>query len=142
MAYIAIKPCTFASQSFRIGDTIPDGLIHPENARNLTKMGIVAERSQGDTPTTAQTPAPATVAITIHDDSGEIPLNVTPGGLQAVFDVLCAPVASAEGTISGMTDDDALILLHAADSRKSVKEAVRARAEAISAAEAENGGEA
>ena len=61
-------------------------------------------------------------------------LDLTPEGLQAVFDVLTKKVGEAEATINGMTDPDALILLNLADSRKTVKELTETRGKALSEA--------
>lgn len=127
MAYVALKPCCFAGQRFKIGETIPGGLIHQGAANNLVKMQVIAE--QGGAPA-ATTSAKATVVI--HADEGDLPLELTSDGLQAVFDALTAKAADVEPIIERMTDGDALILLHITDNRKAVKAAAEARAKAIS----------
>lgn len=132
MAYIAQKPCHLAGQAFYIGDIVPDEVIHPGNAKNLLKMGIIAlhggellvESGQG-TIEEAETPA---ARVIIHAEEGDMPLELTEEGLQAVVDVLTAPVADAEAIVKGMTDMDALILLDATDKRKSVQGLAKARA--------------
>lgn len=136
MAYVAIKPCRFAGQSFRIGESVPAELIQPGAAKNLVKMGIIAEEygelvvaSQDNTIEAKN----AETTIVIHAEEGDMPLNPTQEGLQAIFDVLTDNVSAAEQTITGMTDEDALILLHIADSRKSVKELAETRAKELNA---------
>lgn len=135
MAYVAIKPCRFAGQSFRIGESVPAEFIQPGAAKNLVKMGIIAEEvgeifasSMNNT-----TIVKETITIVIHAEEGDMPLNPTQGGLQAIFDVLTDNVSAAEQTINGMTDEDALILLHIADSRKSVRELAETRAKELNA---------
>lgn len=134
MAYIAQKPCRLAGQAFLIGDLVPDEVIHPGNAKNLLKMGIIAETS-GDHISIFQAAEGATsepMVITIHSKDGDLELEPTPEGIQAVFDVLTSSAKDVEPTIKAMTDADALILLDLADSRKSVKELARDRALEIS----------
>lgn len=133
MAYIAVKPCKFAGQSFRIGDSVPDEAIHPGAIRNLIKMGLIAEAEATATKAAdAEKEATPTIKITIHAKEGDLILTPTAEGLQAIFDVLTSSIATAEPTIDEMTDGDALILLDVADNRKSIKELCRTRAQEIS----------
>ena len=139
MAYVALKPCCFAGHRFRIGETIPDEVVHPGNADNAVKMGLIAK--QHDTTQTAELPAATattpveTMTINIHAEEGDLPLNLTAEGLQAVVDVLTSTVDSAEAIVAAMVDADALILLHCTDNRKSVKAAAESRAKALEGGE-------
>lgn len=137
MAYVATKPCKFAGQSFRIGEVVPAEVIQPGAAKNLVKMGIIAEQSGElivSTIETAEAKEPTPYAkVVIHAEEGDMDLNLTPEGLQAIFDVLSSNVSAAEPIISEMTDGDALILLHISDSRKSVKELAETRAKELNA---------
>lgn len=139
MAYVALKPCCFAGQRFKIGESVPDELIHPGAVNNLVKMQIIAEQDGTTTKETDNIQPPA-ITIDIHAEEGDLPLELTNEGLQAVFDVLTGKTAEAEAVIERMTDGDALILLHISDSRKAVKAAAEARAKAISREE-ESAGE-
>lgn len=125
MAYTAIKPCRLAGQSFKIGDIVPAGNIQPGAAKNLVKMGIIAEQGSEEA-------NPSTITIKIQTAEGELPLEVTPEGVQAVFDALNAKASDAEATVAEMTDEEALILLNASDKRKSIQEATEQRAAALS----------
>lgn len=40
--YVALKPCKFAGQQFRIGETIDTSVILKEAAPRLIKMGVIA----------------------------------------------------------------------------------------------------
>lgn len=131
MAFVAVKPCRFAGQSFRIGDSVPDEVIHPGAVRNLIKMGLIAETDAAGKQAETTQKKNSTISITLHAKEGDLTLHPTAEGLQAIFDVLTGSVADAEPTIDGMTDGDALILLDAADNRKSVKELCRTRAQEI-----------
>lgn len=130
MAYIAIKPCRFAGQSFKVGESVPAEVIQPGAAKNLVKMGIIAE-GEGATvkaPVAKPTIKEPEITVIIHADDGDLPLNPTPKGLQSVFDVLTSTANNAEAIIEKMTDGDALILLNATDSRKSIKALTEERA--------------
>lgn len=142
MAFIAVKPCKFAGQRFRIGEEIPADVIQPGAAKNLIKMGVIAERkdeyptAEPDTITAVKIGEEIRmpdVEIIIHAEEGDMPLNPTTEGLQVIFDVLTSNVSDAEPIIKEMTDGDALILLHLADSRKSIKELAETRAKALNA---------
>lgn len=141
MAYVACKPCNFAGQAFRIGDIIPADIVQPGIAKRLIAMGRIAAADGTATETKTAEPEktePATIEIVIHANEGDMPLEVTKEGIQAVFDVLTDKVSAAEKTIEAMEDPDALILLHIADGRKSVKELAETRAKALNS-EAEGG---
>ena len=146
MAYVALKPCCFAGHRFRIGEIVPDEFVHPGNANNAVKMGLIAEQS-GEAGTPAKTaeeqtnPPAATMTVIIHAEEGDMPLDLTQEGLQAVVDVLTSNVDDAEPVIEAMTDGDALILLHLADGRKGVKAAAEARAQALNGDSEESAGE-
>ena len=132
MAYVALQPCRFAGQDFRIGDQIPGDLIHPGAAKNLVKMKKIADTGADDgSAKTVVIPAPA-FSIAIKVEEGEMRLEPTEEGVQAVFSVLTSKAAEAEGIISKMTDADALILLHMSDGRKAIKAAAEERAKALS----------
>lgn len=138
MAYVALKPCRFAGQSFRIGESVPAEVIQPGAAKNLVKMGIIAEESAA-TMAAAPEETQRKITVTIHAEEGDMPLEPTEEGLQALFDVITSNVAKAEPIIEGMKDGDALILLDLADNRKSVKELARTRAQEINAPEESEG---
>lgn len=125
MAYIALKPCRFAGQAFKIGEAIPEGVIHAGQAENLVKMGVLAS-SNGVAPT-----GTSNVVSAVEIKAGDMTLKISKGSLQRIFDTLTANVENAEKIVNKMTDGDALILLHMSDSRKSIKTAAEARAKAL-----------
>ena len=129
MAYTAIKPCRFAGQTYRIGEEVPAEVIQPGAAKNLVKMGIIAESGGAINAAPIKTVKLPAREVVIR--AKEMDLTPTPKGLQAIFDVLTANVSEAETIIEKMTDNDALILLNISDSRKSVKELTEARAKAL-----------
>ena len=146
MAYVALKPCCFAGHRFRIGETVPDEVIHPGNARNAVKMGLIAEHAgeagtPAKTPETPVNPLVEKMTVNIHAEEGDLPLELTQEGLQTVVDVLTSKVEAAEPIVAAMADGDALILLHETDSRKAIKAAAEARAKALNENPEESAGD-
>ena len=132
MSYVALKPCSFAGQSFKVGQPVPLEVLQPGAAKNLVKMAVLAPTpTDGEPAQPVQEQAPATLTIKLHTDKGDVELIPTAEGIQAVFDVLSRKAQEAEAIIAGITDGDALIILHLTDSRKTIKDAVEARAKEI-----------
>lgn len=129
MKLIAMKPCSFGGRKFFIGDEIPAELLMDRALQQ--KMGVIAVLEEEEE---IREIAARGATITVHTDEGDMALSVTNEGLQAVFDVLLGKSGEAESVIAAMEDADALILLHMADSRKSVKAAAESRAKSLKAA--------
>lgn len=141
MPYVALKPCSFAGNSYRVGEAVPEEVILPGAAKNLITMGVLATHKDTDTPNTSPAPAvPATIPIMMHGleydgMKGDVKLDITPEGMQQVFDVLTGSTTDAEPIIDAMTDTQALLLLNLTDKRKTVQAATAARGEALSGTE-------
>lgn len=133
MKLIARKPCSFGGKKFYIGDEIP--VEYVENPTTQEKMGVlfIVEDTEGGESATVQpiVISDPTLTICVHVDGQDMELEPTDGGLQDIFNVLIGTAPAAEAIIGEMTDEDALILLHMADSRKSVKAAAEARAKVL-----------
>ena len=141
--YVAQKPCSFAGKDFKIGDMVPAELIQPGAAPALMKMGLIANTTKDAAPVVPETTGPVvtTVDITVPVEEGRLALDITKEGLQSIVDVLCANVEGAEKIIDEMIDNDALILLHIVDNRKSIKTAAQERAETLNTVEESEEGE-
>lgn len=131
MRLIARQPCSFGGMKFYIGDEVPAELVLDAKAQE--KKGVLAIGEETKLEVICQ-PAPA-ITVNVHAEEGDMPLELTEEGLQAIFDVLNGTADEAADIIEDMTDGDALILLHVTDKRKSVKEAAEARAKALNAGE-------
>lgn len=134
MAYIALKPCRFAGRDFRIGETVPGELVHPGAAVNLVKMKILGKADGEVDNNVVVMPAPA-LSIRLNTENGDLYLEPTEAGIQDVFSVLTSKAAEAEEIVKQMTDADALILLHMADGRKTIKAAAEDRASVLDSKE-------
>lgn len=129
---IALKPCSFGGKKFFIGDEIPAEYVEsPERQEQLGVLKVVRVESEVTEVTENVVIPDPTLSIVVQTNGEEMILEPTDSGIQDVFNVLIGKVAEAEAIINQMTDNDALILLHLADSRKAVKEAAEARAKAL-----------
>lgn len=129
---IALKPCSFGGKKFYIGDEIPAEYVEsPARQEQLGVLKVVNVESEVTEITENVVIPDPTVSIVVQTNGDEMILEPTDSGIQDVFTVLIGKAAAAEEIISQMTDGDALILLHLADSRKSIKEAAEARAKEI-----------
>ena len=134
MAYTALRPCCFAGEKFTVGQSVPAEVIRPGVADALVKMGVIAPQGgQAQDPKAVPAPVEA-VTLTVNAEEGDLALTVSVKALQSVIDVLTGAANQAEGIIQDMTEGDALILLHCADSRKTVMAAAEARGKALSEA--------
>lgn len=140
MKLIAKKPCSFGGKNFYIGDEIPANLVlNPKTQEKMSVLAIVSDDCQVSEPAA---PGDAkekvdTMAVVIHAEEGDLPLDLTAEGLQAVVDVLTSKAEEAEAIVKQMEDGDALILLHIADTRKTIKVAAESRAKALNSKESE-----
>lgn len=133
MKLIAKKPCSFGGQQFFIDNEIPVELVKdPETQEKYGVLVIV----EGDALTPVPTVAPVvvtdpvlTICVRVGDDNMD--LEPTDDGLQDIFSVLIGEPAAAIETINKMTDNDALILIHLADRRATIKNAAKKRAEKL-----------
>lgn len=135
MKLFAKKPCSFGGKRFAIGDEIPTDLV--VNPAAMAKMDIIS--IVNDVP--AFDPGdPAgdisRIAVVLHTEQGDYPLELTEEGLQSVVDVLTSKGEAAKAIVEQMTEEHALMLLDATDSRKNIKEAAKARAMALNSEEA------
>lgn len=127
----ALKPCSFGGKRFFIGNEIPSEYVADPSAQaRLGTIAIVDVDSDVDTSAPVEIPAPA-LSIVVKTEDKEMILEPSDAGIQAVFDVLLGKASDAEPIINQMDDNDALILLHLADTRKTIKEAAELRAKEI-----------
>lgn len=128
---IALKPCSFGGKKFYIGDEIPAEFVsNPEAQAKLGTLAAVEVESKVVIDETIVIPDP-TFSIIVKKDDEELTLKPTDKGIQDVFNVLIGKTTDAESIINQMEDEDALILLHLADSRRTVKEMAETRAKKL-----------
>ena len=140
MDYIALRPCTFSGQRYRIGETVPGEVVM--DGKRQVALGTLAARREADADTTD-------ITITI----GGAQISFSADELQAVFDILQADSRDAAAAIQTEQRENVRQVIAACDSRRSVKTALKdlptddsdvdaeAEAEANDEAEGETGDE-
>lgn len=139
MKLIAKKPCSFGGKRFYIGNEIPVELVQePVTQEKYGNLTIVNDAVAPAVMDPAEPGGDATVVcLVIHGKDGDVALYLTPESIQTVMDVLTANADGAAELINQITSDDLLFLVNAADSRKTVQAAAKARAQALSEAASE-----
>lgn len=128
---IALKPCSFGGKKFYIGDEIPAEFVsNPEAQVKLGTITAVEVESEVVIDETIVIPDP-TFSLIVKKDDEELTLKPTDKGIQDVFNVLIGKTTDAESIINQMDDEDALILLHLSDSRRTVREMAETRAKKL-----------
>lgn len=133
MKLIAKKPCSFGGKQFYIGDEIPVELVmEPKTQEKFGILTIVNDEAV----TAVMDPAEPggdviVVPLVIPGKDGPVSLELTAEDIQTVMDVLTVNTDDAEKRIEQIDSDDILFLLNAADTRKTVKNAAKARAQAL-----------
>lgn len=122
--YTCTKPATFAGVRYLPGDTVPAEAIPADRVGAVIRLGLIAE-AQPEPP--AAVPAPFTVPVTLEDGT-VCDVEVTPETVVEAVTVLQMTAEDAMHRIKTVTDDTALILIDACESRKTVKKAAAARA--------------
>lgn len=131
MKLIAKQPCSFGGKRFYIGDEIPVALVkEPATQEKYGKLAIVNDEADSAVIDSAAGDCNV-MTVVIHAEEGDLPLELTQDGLQAVLDILTSNAEDAEPIVKQMTHGDDLIFLDIADSRKTIKTAAKARAQAL-----------
>ena len=122
--YTCTKPATFAGVRYLPGDTVPAEAIPADRVGAVIRLGLIAE-AQPEPPVAV--PAPFTVPVTLEDGT-VCDVEVTPETVVEAVTVLQMTAEDAMHRIKTVTDDTALILIDACESRKTAKKAAAARA--------------
>ena len=122
--FTCTKPAVFAGIKYLPGDIVPAEAIPADRVGAVIRLGLIAE-AQPEPP--AAVPAPFTVPVTLEDGT-VYDVEVTPETVVEAVTVLQMTAEDAMHRIKTVTDDTALILIDACESRKTVKKAAAARA--------------
>ncbi len=127
MKLIAKKPCSFGGKKFFIGEEIPTELVADSSAQeNLGVLTVSSKESEALVKSSIQ--------ITVKGSSDGEPATVisaTPEEIRSVLSIMQLSAEEAVKAISEIQSDNVLILLHAADSRKMVKNAAKEQADKL-----------
>lgn len=141
MGLIARKPCNFGGKKFFIGDKIPDALV--VNPALQEKLGIIAiVKSDDEEASNAETilytqeqvkSKQSIIPITVKGESSDedeqlIEIFATVEEVQQVFTIMQMNADDGIKAIAEVKTENVLILLHASDSRKTIKDAAKKQA--------------
>lgn len=137
--YIAQKPCSFAGQTYRVGETIPDGVVLPEAVSRLKKGGVIAEVGGSGKLLPAATSTESTeeaqvVSVPILGEDGATYMNMT---VEELLDAIATVQKTDDEIINDIAkieNEDILIFIDVMkDAAEPIHEAAAARAEEIAA---------
>jgi len=128
MRLIANKPCSFGGRQFYIGDEIPANLV--ADAKLQEKYGVItivndAKRGLGAYDGMIQ------IAVKGASNGQYTKISAKPEEIQQVFSILQQSAEDSARAIADVRSENVLILLHAADSRKTVKNAAKEQADKL-----------
>ena len=128
MNYVALKPVNFGGKQYKIGETIPEGVVDERRSLFLKKSGHIAEvASANEAYTEDLSVNPNTLSIPLLQSKHELVMNAQQ--LSQFFATIQKTMDEAKIEIATMTEEDVpvLELLHEIDSRKGIKAAVETR---------------
>lgn len=128
MNYVALKPVNFGGKQYKIGETIPEGVVDERRSLFLKKSGHIAEvASANEAYTEDLSVNPNTLSIPLLQSKHELAVNTQQ--LLQFFATIQKTMDEAKIEIATMTEEDVpvLELLHEIDSRKGIKAAVETR---------------
>lgn len=161
MSFICRKPLRLNEKEYRSGDIVPDGIILPERIGKLKANGCIVE-SNGAIQTVdgfTQAEVDAKVAEVIEQYTAELKENepgafegtiplmlktereeamslpLLPEELQEAVDVMQMNADEGAKAVANIQKENVLILLHAIDSRKTIKDAAKKQAYILNSAE-------
>lgn len=128
MNYVALKPVNFGGKRYKIGETIPEGVVDERRSLFLKKSGHIAEAASVNGANTENLSVnPNTLSIPLLQSKHELVMNAQQ--LSQFFATIQKTMDEAKIEIATMTEEDVpvLELLHEIDSRKGIKAAVETR---------------
>lgn len=135
--FVCKKPITLSGRDFSYGEVIPDGYVLPGRALALIRSNYIAEVESGvlqaEEAVTSIRPfqgeiGETLITIPISTENGILEVITSYQTVTTVFSIMQKKVEEAEKDIAGLEDENALILLNAADSRKGIQKAAEERA--------------
>lgn len=143
--YICIKSLTLGGIAYNAGEAIPAEAVLPNRVRALAKQGYIAPQNETTTapqePPQSEPPTPAPIVLPITKDGGVLELVAAPSDIIQVVSILQLKVEEAAKAVVDVESEEALILIDALETRKTVRTAIQAKAEAMQKASEEKDNE-
>lgn len=136
--YIALKPITLSGVAYAAGDSIPADAVLPSRVPALIRTKSIA-RANEHTVKAQETPQNDTndfggVNLPIQTENGVLELPASGEDIVKAVEVMQMNADDAAKAVGDIESETALIIIDACESRKTVKTAVKARAEELNAA--------
>lgn len=134
--YIARKAITLNGIEYAAGDTIPADAVLPSRVPTLMRTGTIAstaDRAVGAKTPQIQTEEVGGVDLPIKTENGTLTLCASREDIVKAVEVLQMTADDAAEAVAEIESEDALIIIDACESRKTVQKAVKTRAEEIRA---------
>jgi len=136
--YIALKPITLSGVDYAAGDSIPADAVLPSRVPALIRTKSIARANER--PVEAQeTPQNDAndfggVNLPIQTENGVLELPASGEDIVKAVEVMQMNAEDAAKAVGDIESETTLIIIDACESRKTVKTAVKARAEELNAA--------
>lgn len=128
MRLIAKKPCSFGGRQFFVGDEIPTGLV--ADAKQQEKWGVVSiVATDGEAGAYEGTVTISVFGESEGDNEQITAVPATPEEIQQVFTIMQMNADNGAKAVTEVQNENVLILLHAVDSRKTIKDAAKKQAD-------------
>lgn len=137
MQYLCRKQISIGGRTYTPGEVIPDGVVLDERADRLKMCKYIAE-IKDEVPAELvpsasvefTEPENTVVFIEVGEPESEekVSIPATPEEIQQVFAILQMNAEDGVKAISDVKDENVLILIHASDSRTTVKKAAEKQA--------------
>lgn len=133
--FICTKALTLGGVGYEVGQEIPPEAVLPNRVRALKHQGYIAHKVE-TAAAAAEEPqeepkAPTPVVIPITKDGKVLELCVAPADIVMAVSAMQHNAEDAAKVVSGIESEEALILIDALDTRKTVKAAILSRVEAM-----------
>lgn len=144
MSYICRKALFLGGVTYQPGEAIPDGAVLPSRVRSLTSCGYIMEQTDEPAAEAAASTGETSGGVLYVPIKGddELTVPIPTDGAAFIFALQQSTADEAAAMLQDVEDENVLILIHATDSRKSVRAAAKSRAAALHPSEDANGGSA
>lgn len=143
MNFCCSKPVQLGGTEYKPGDIIPAGTVLDSRVRALKSNGYISEITENDEVPAGKvqpvSPVVTDIEIPIKSEGGEdMKIQLAQDEIIAVFTMLQLNADECVAAIGNENRENVLIMVHATDSRKTVKSAVKTRVEELSNGTKEN----
>ena len=132
MGYICQKTLTLFGTEYQPGAIIPAEAVLGSRVRSLMTCGYIVDEATGNTAPAEEAPDDGIVHVPVmQGTSDELDVPITKDDATLIFCLMQETAEKAIWEVNEINDENVLIVIHATDSRKSVKNAAKERASSL-----------